>query len=124
MKVLAIDPGSAKCGLAVVADRVLYREIVEREHVLQAVRTLAPNVDRVIIGNGTGSVGLIEGLRAAGIETEQVDEAFSSEKARRRFLRENPPQGLRRLIPGWLRVPDRPYDDYVAVILAEEYLRR
>jgi hypothetical protein len=33
-----------------------------------------------------------------------------------------PPQGLTRLIPQGLRVPPRPIDDIVAILLIERYL--
>lgn len=50
-----------------------------------------------------------------------IDESYSSEQARVRFLRENRPPLLQRLLPPPLRTPWLPYDDYVAQILAERY---
>jgi hypothetical protein len=50
-----------------------------------------------------------------------VDEAFTSQRARARFHLENPPRGLARLVPPGLRTPPRAFDDYVAVLLAEDY---
>jgi RNase H-fold protein (predicted Holliday junction resolvase) len=125
--VLAIDPGCCKCGLAVVSDGdVLHKEVVTREEVAAAAAALAArySVEKVIVGNGTGGDALVEALRTVippnSIET--VDEANSSRRARARYLKENPPRGIRRLIPRGLQYPDRPYDDYVALILAEDYL--
>ncbi len=51
-----------------------------------------------------------------------IDEHRSSEQGRRRYFRENPPRGWRRLLPVGLQTPPRAYDDYVAVVLAERYL--
>jgi hypothetical protein len=50
-----------------------------------------------------------------------VDESYTSEAARRRYVAENPPRGLERLLPSSLRTPSVPYDDYVAVILGERF---
>jgi hypothetical protein len=56
------------------------------------------------------------------LEPVLVDEHRSSEQGRRRYFRDNPPRGWRRLLPVGLQTPPRAYDDYVAVILAERYL--
>jgi len=126
--VLAIDPGREKCGLALVTDKgVLHKEVVPREDVSLIVAHIAAErpVDKIIIGSGTGGGRLAEDLRAsAAIPIELVDETLSSRRARDRFFKDNPPRGIRRLIPRGLLTPDRPYDDYVAIILAEDYLSR
>ncbi len=132
--VLAIDPGSAKCGLAVVrrgdgADSppvVLHREVTERERVIARVLPLvtAHRVELVLLGNATGGAALARALKAAlpaAATLRMVDEAFTSQRARRRFFGDNPPGGLARLVPPGFRSPPRPYDDYVAVILAEDF---
>ena len=74
--------------------------------------------------NIAGGGKLAEALRTAipKISVKLVDEKFSSTRARARFFQENPPRGIRRLIPRGLLTPERPYDDYVALILAEDYL--
>jgi RNase H-fold protein (predicted Holliday junction resolvase) len=126
--VLAVDPGLDKCGIAVVTpEGTLHAEVVARNGCPEAVASLVTrhSPDEIVIGNGTGSDPLADEIRAlaGSIPIALVDEAFSSEKARKRYLLDNPPKGIRRLIPLGLRTPDRPYDDYVAVILAEERLR-
>jgi len=126
--VVAIDPGQDKCGVAVVNDEsVLHMSVIPRRHAAAAVVTLcarfSPQV--IIIGNGTGSGFLADELEArTEMPVELVDEAYSTRKARLRYFRENPPRGLRRLIPLGLLVPPQPYDDYVALILAEEWLKQ
>ncbi|MCS6830951.1 MAG: hypothetical protein NZ749_09955, partial [bacterium] len=77
----------------------------------------------VVVGGGTGFRALEALLHrlSPNVPVHVVNEAYTSEEARRRYLRENPPKGWRRLIPAWLRTPEQPYDDYVAVILAERY---
>lgn len=125
--VLAVDPGRSKCGMAVVRrdGKVLFRAIVAAESLMAAVRTqIAQHRPRVLlVGDGTGSRLLLKALREAGLPLaiERVEEAHTSEAARARFVAENPPRGWQRLLPRSLRTPSRPYDDYVAVILAERF---
>jgi RNase H-fold protein (predicted Holliday junction resolvase) len=125
---LAVDPGREKCGLAVVT---YLRETLEREIVACADLPLrvAYHVGRygieiIVLGDRTGAKEMRNALRQAGFRMEIafVDEDRSSELGRRRFLLDNRGTGLNRFLPVGLRVPDRPYDDYVAIILAERYL--
>jgi RNase H-fold protein (predicted Holliday junction resolvase) len=128
--VLAVDPGSAKCGVAVVRKdgRVLFRAIVTPESLQDEVRALLTNYRpcAVLVGMGTGSKPLLRALEGAGfsVPIQRVDEAHTSEAARTRFVAENPPRGWQKLLPKSLRTPDRAYDDYVAVILAERFWQR
>lgn len=125
--ILAIDPGSSKVGLAVVQSdgQVLHRAVLslgvfpgEVEALCQRFRPQC-----IVMGGGTGLRALEPLLRRLlpDLPLQVVNEAYTSEEARRRYLRENPPKGWRRLIPAFLRTPEQPYDDYVAVILAERY---
>ena len=125
--VLAIDPGRAKCGVAVVRrdGQVLFLAIVAVEEIVEEARRLVaaylPCV--LIVGGGTGSRPVLQSLRAAElpVTVERVDESHTSEAARARFVAENQPPGWQRLLPRSLRSPWRLYDDYVAIILAERY---
>jgi RNase H-fold protein (predicted Holliday junction resolvase) len=124
--ILAIDPGRSKCGVAVVAasGEVLHRGIVAAEALAEEASRLfeafAPRA--VVMGDGTGSAAAAERLTAVvGVPVERVDERHTSEAARARWLADHPARGLRRLLPAGLRTPDTPYDDYVAVILAERW---
>jgi len=84
--------------------------------------TFSPSV--IIVGGGTGgeqAKGIIEGL-SGDVLIETVDERFSSIVAKERFFRENPPRGIWRFVPTTMQVPRVPYDDYVAVLLAERYI--
>jgi RNase H-fold protein (predicted Holliday junction resolvase) len=125
--VLAIDPGSAKCGVAVVqADgTVLYRAIITVDSTVEETRTLVARYRPVVVlmGRGTGSKPALKLLEEAELGSPlcPVDETRTSEEARARFVAENPARGWERLLPRSLRTPTQPYDDYVAVILAERY---
>ena len=127
--VLAIDPGRDKCGVAVVGldGRVLHREIVPTREVADAASRLVAEygVSRLVVGDRTGAKEVCRALAArVRLPPQMVDEHRSSEQARRRFLEENRPRGWRRLLPITLLSPGRPYDDYVAVLLAERYLKK
>ena len=127
VNVLAIDPGRAKCGVAVVQQdgQVLHRGIVPLETLADELRALIATYQpqALVCGNGTGSKPVLEIVRAAAqaLPLERVDETRTSELARARFVRENKPPFLQRLLPRSLRTPWLPYDDYAAVILAERY---
>lgn len=127
--VIAIDPGRDKCGVAVASERgVLHRSIRPPAEIPRLIAELIAeySAETIIIGDGTSGRELAEHLRGhtASAPVEFVDESHSTLRARSRFFQENPPRGLRRLIPRGLLTPNRPIDDLAAVILAEEYLGR
>jgi len=120
--VVGVDPGRCKCGIAALetSGRILGRRIADPDEVCDAVSQIAQGSDVVVVvGNGTGSHRILASLRDAGFDVEEADETGTSALARRRYLLEHPAKGWRRLIPMGLRYPDEPYDDYVALILAE-----
>ncbi len=125
--VLAIDPGSAKCGIAVVQrdGTVRHRAVVPSDAVVAKARELTDTHRpcAIVVGNGTGSKPLLLQLQASGLPAplHPMDESHTSEAARARYLLANPPRGWERLLPRSLRTPPLPYDDYVAIILAERY---
>lgn len=125
--VIAIDPGRAKCGVAVVSRSggVLHREIATSDTAAPVIRDLVTRFRPValILGDGTGSRATESLLRDVARETliEVVDEKHTSEAARALYLQDNPPRGLSRLIPRPLRSPESAYDDYVSVILATRW---
>ena len=127
MIVLAIDPGREKCGIAVVDESgaIIARLVIQTPLLVTMVKNLyrkfAPDV--ILIGNGTGSKPIRDALQAAKlpIPIASVEESQTSEAARKQFVAENPAKGWERLLPRSLRTPDKAYDDYVAIILAERY---
>lgn len=135
MTVLAIDPGRQKCGLAFVSSdgqgqfRVHHREIVETERLVARVLQLRKEhvVERILLGDGTQSAPLVRALRetlAGELVVETVPEAFTSQRARERVQAQSLSRGFWRLVPRGMRTPQKPYDDVVAVILAEDWFLR
>lgn len=126
MIVMAVDPGREKCGLALVsAHDVLKKQVVSSTLFLDVVKEQVKeySVDRVILGDGTGSKEFLVALEDAlpHLPVLTVDEYATSEEARRRYWLDHKPRGWRRLVPTSMQVPPEPYDDYVAVILAERF---
>lgn len=130
--VLAIDPGSSKCGVALVRRdaqgniSLLWRAISPRDKITSAVaeaQAKAP-FSMMIVGSGTKSKEIVSEIRdafpSAGILV--VDEKDTSLQARERYWEHVPRTGWRRLLPASLQVPPEPIDDFVAMILAERVL--
>ena len=78
------------------------------------------------MGDGTTSKSWYETIRSnltKGITIVTVNEKNSTLEARDRYWLMYPPQGLQRIIPQGLRVPPRPVDDIVAILLIERYFQ-
>jgi RNase H-fold protein (predicted Holliday junction resolvase) len=130
--VLAIDPGSAKLGMALVRREshgklsLLWRSIApvaELPAKLEETRAIEP-YSMVIVGSGTRSRTIVEQIRqempSMGILV--VDERDTTLQARERYWEHHKRRGWRRFFPSTLQVPPEPVDDFVALILAERVL--
>ena len=131
--VIAVDPGRDKCGVAVVSrlEGVWWKNVVPAGEMAAVVAELAAKhaIGTVVLGDRTGrkdAMAALAVLRPGGraLTVRLVDEHRSTDEARSRYWRDNPPRGLARLVPVTLRVPPVPVDDYVAVIIAERYFRQ
>lgn len=125
--VIGIDPGREKCGLAAVHNQtgIMYVSVVPTADLAVHVRNLATRIGTsiIVLGNGTSHREAKSSIESIGAYTIHViDEAHTTEQARIRYWQENPPKGLRKLIPLGLQVPPEPVDGYVAAILAERWL--
>ena len=130
--VLAIDPGTSKCGMALVNRddkgklHLIWRAVVPTTGVVPKLHEAYSNAEfhLIIVGGGTHSREVVAGIRehlpSMGILV--VDERDTSIQARERYWEFNPRRGWRRLIPASLQVPPAPVDDFVAYILAERVL--
>jgi hypothetical protein len=124
----AVDPGHLKCGLAALAPdgTVVLRQVLPPAQLPAALAGLADSgrLAWVVVGDGTRSAETLAAVRTAvaPVPVLRRDETGTSLLGRARYWREHPPKGLWRLIPTSLRLPPEPFDDWVAVILAERYL--
>ncbi|MEM8637381.1 MAG: pre-16S rRNA-processing nuclease YqgF [Cyanobacteria bacterium P01_G01_bin.54] len=128
MKILGFDPGCDKCGIAVMdyPDVLLYHAVVETAGVENTIHQLLNTYepDQIVLGDQTYSQQWRERLQQqcpAQLPIALVDERNSTLEARDRYWQMYPPQRLMRLVPPGLRVPPRPVDDIVAILLIERY---
>ena len=127
---IAIDPGRQKCGLVVLGKErdLLEKRIIPTPELGKALAELREKYhpDKVLMGSGTYARKLRAELEhvLGEIPLTLVDERHSTEKGREKYLAANPPRGLMRLVPRGMRLPPEPYDDYAALVLAEQYLAK
>lgn len=129
--IIAIDPGSVKCGVAALSSyplKILEQLVVPSIDVNDTIERIVksyPEIETVIIGDGTRSKDFINSIknRFPQLKIQKVDEKSTTLAARERYCREVPAKGWRRLLPKGLRTPEKPIDDYVAVILAERWIK-
>ncbi|MFP4498784.1 MAG: pre-16S rRNA-processing nuclease YqgF [Vulcanimicrobiota bacterium] len=126
--IISIDPGSSKTGIAVIntGKEILERKIVPTKKLENEIKSCISthNPDIIIMGDGTWSRRVkprVEKVRGE-LPFCLVNEKHSTEKARLRYYKENPPKGFWKLIPVTLQAPPEPYDDLAAVIIAEDYI--
>ena len=131
--VVAVDPGRAKCGVAVVSPRpghprplVHWRGVEPTGSVVDRVAELvaAWNPGVVLVGDGTQGRSVMRGLRMrleGTVPVVAVPEENTSRRARERVVRDSLPKGIARLVPRGMRVPNQPWDDVVAILLAEDW---
>lgn len=130
--VLAIDPGTSKCGMVLVkrsADQklnLLWRAIApvdELEKFLDEAHDVG-GYSLVIIGSGTNSQKIVHRVREKypSMGLLVVDEKDTTWQARERYWVHNKRRGWRKLLPSTMQVPPEPVDDFVALILAERVL--
>ena len=128
-RVLAVDPGREKCGLArVTADgAIAWRRIVPRSQLERALSELAAQPPEVVVvGDGTTSQAALPMLRRIFGEERVcvIDERNSTFEARALWFVDHPPAGLWKLVPLSMQSPSEAIDDYAAVVLARRWLAR
>lgn len=129
--ILGFDPGRDKCGIAVMENNknVVYHQVIVSEDAIATMNHLLQQypIDRLVMGNQTTAKQWKKQLES-GLKTEipiiLVDERNSTVEARDRYWVMYPPKGLKRLIPEGMRLPPRPLDDIVAILLIERYLKQ
>jgi RNase H-fold protein (predicted Holliday junction resolvase) len=125
---LGIDPGTRKCGFAVVErlgaqplDLGIASLDAFADRLASLLRTYP--IEHVAIGCGTNAETIAAVVRTTGLPFDLVDERETTLRARARYFADHPPRGWRRLIPQGMLLPERPIDDYAALLIAERYLR-
>jgi RNase H-fold protein (predicted Holliday junction resolvase) len=129
-RLLAIDPGTTKCGLAILDSdaKVLFREISPTETIRNRLAELIEEwqISHVVYGQSTGAKmmrQLLEELSAKStFALHSVDEKNSTLEARPLYWQEYPRRGLLRLVPISLLSPPVAIDDFAAVVLGRRFL--
>ena len=125
---LGVDPGRSKTGLALVngAGKIVKLHIAESQNIdneiVEFIKNSCPV--HIVLGNGTNSRNIGESVKRVlpDVMVTVVEEAHSTEEARTLYWQENPPKGLKKLIPLGMLVPSVPLDAYAAVILVRRFL--
>jgi RNase H-fold protein (predicted Holliday junction resolvase) len=128
--ILGFDPGRDKCGVAIMDGErsILYHQIIDSAEAVSALQQLCQqfSVELVVMGDRTTAKTWRNRFASSLLSTisiVMVDENNSTLEARDRYWQMYPPQGLQRLVPQGMRLPPRPVDDIVAILLIERYLR-
>ncbi|MDJ0636665.1 MAG: pre-16S rRNA-processing nuclease YqgF [Xenococcaceae cyanobacterium MO_188.B29] len=127
--ILGFDPGRDKCGIAVRGTncQIHFHQVVESAKAIATIEQLCQQfpIELVVMGNQTTAKSWQQKIKSnlpSSIPIVMVDERNSSLEARDRYWQMYPPQGLTKLIPQGMRIPPRPIDDIVAILLIERYL--
>ena len=80
----------------------------------------------VVMGNGTKNAVLCKRFNSLelDIDIKLGDEKNTTFMARSRYFEENPPKGIWKIIPISMQFPPRPIDDYAALLIGENYLKK
>jgi RNase H-fold protein (predicted Holliday junction resolvase) len=125
--ILGVDPGTRKCGYALLApdtpEPVVLgiAPLAELRAVVESIAAAYP-IEIVALGRGTNSDHVASILTSVGLPHALVDETETTLRARARFFRDHPPRGWKRFVPRGMLLPDRPIDDYAALLIAQRYL--
>lgn len=124
---LGVDPGTRKCGFAVVERagapplELGIAPLDDFADRLAGLRATYP-LEFVAVGRGTNAALVAAMVAASGLTYALVDEYETTLRARARFFDDHPPRGWKRFVPRGMLLPDRPIDDYAALLIAERYL--
>lgn len=126
--ILGLDPGRDKCGVAIMSDReIVYHQVIDSSIAIASIQELCQKyrIELIVMGDGTTSKDWYDKIQANVLDCPPivtVNEQNSTLEARDRFWLMYPPRRLQRIIPAGLRLPPRPVDDIVAILLIERYL--
>ncbi len=128
MRILGVDPGSRKVGVAVLAEsgEVAFRAILRPEGLLDEIRPLVERfgVEAIAVGGGTRGTETLDRLGELGLPCERVDETSTTLDARKLYFEAYPPSGWRRFIPRGMLTPPRPIDDFAAELIARRFAEK
>ena len=127
-KLLSIDPGKNKCGLALaeISEKKVYKAIVIESKLLKDyVRNLntVEDISKIIIGNGTTSREIKKELDFFKKEIITFDEKNTTFRAKTRYFELFPISGLKSLLPREIFILNKNLDAISALIILEDYCK-
>jgi len=126
---IAIDPGKEKCGIALMSydGSVIEKHTIAKSEMTSMINVLTAsnkNIERIAIGDGTGSREFIKMIEAetAMSKIVVVKERNTTLEARDIFAREKPLPKPFHFIPRWMLFPPADIDSYAAVAIGKRYV--
>jgi len=125
--ILGIDPGTRKCGYAVLAkpgEPPATIGIVDTPSLAGRVGELLRQfpIAAIALGSGTHAALVAARLATCGVPLHVVNEYETTLRARARYFDDHPPRGWKRWVPRGMLLPPRPIDDYAALLIAERFV--
>ncbi len=126
LKLISIDPGKFKCGLvlAEINEKKVYEAIILKselvEDYLRNLNTFE-DISKIIIGNGTSSLEIIEKINFLKKEIITFEEKNTTYRAKARYFELFPIRGLNFLIPREFFILNKNLDAISALIILEDY---
>ena len=127
-KLISIDPGKFKCGLvlAEINKKKVYEAIILKselvEDYLRNLNTFE-DISKIIIGNGTSSLEIIEKLDFLKKEIITFEEKNTTFRAKARYFELFPISGLKYLIPREIFILNKNLDAISALLILEDYCK-
>ena len=128
LKLISIDPGKFKCGLvlAEINEKKVYEAIILKselvEDYLRNLNTFE-DISKIIIGNGTSSLEIIEKINFLKKEIITFEEKNTTYRAKARYFELFPISGLKSLIPREVFILNKNLDAISALIILEDYCK-
>ena len=127
-KIISIDPGKYKCGLVLAEkkEKKVYKAIIIKSELIEDyVRKLEKleKISKIIIGNGTSSLEIIEKLDFLKKEIITFEEKNTTYRAKDRYFELFPISGLKFLIPREIFILKKNLDAISALIILEDYCK-
>lgn len=126
MVIIAIDPGSDKCGVCVWANgQPKLLEVVPKGALTTRLQALIGEFAeaKLIMGDGTNSQQVLAQLASLNLDITSVDETNTTLIARSLYWQYNKPSFWQSLLPQDWRSIDTPLDAYAALAIVQRYLQ-
>ena len=127
-KILAIDPGSSKCGIVIadLEEKIVYEAVVLQSNLLFEYlqrKYLFEKDYRFLIGNGTSSEKIIKILKKFASNVIIVDEKNTTFRAKERYFELFPLIGIKSLLPREIFLLNKNLDALAALIILEDHYK-